>query len=201
MSTRIYNELREKIINGELRANEMINERELADKFGVSRVPVREAFNRLCNEGYLIKYPQRGYLVNLITDERIKEIQAVRYQLESLAVVYAVKNCTDGEIGRLLELPNSTNQTNPYGTANTQFHKSLVELTGNRLLAESIYKLLGDASMAVFQRPQSSWKTYNCHKEIVEAMLERDLNKALKALARDMTFKEFLEYEAILPVF
>ena len=44
MSTRIYNELREKIINGELRANEMINERELADKFGVSRVPVREAF-------------------------------------------------------------------------------------------------------------------------------------------------------------
>ena len=62
MSTRIYNELREKIINGELRANEMINERELADKFGVSRVPVREAFNRLCNEGYLIKYPQRAIL-------------------------------------------------------------------------------------------------------------------------------------------
>lgn len=201
MAEKIYNALREDIINGVIKANEMINERDAAERFGVSRVPVREAFNRLCSEGYLIKYPKRGYLVHLITDERLAEIQEVRYQLESLAVVLAIKNCDDSDIRKLMDIPDASEQTNPYGTANTQFHKTLVHLTGNRLLEESVYKLLGDASMAVFQRPSSPWKTYNCHKEIVEAMLKRDTKAALRALAKDMVIKEIIEYEAMLPVF
>lgn len=201
MSENIYNILRENIINGAVKANEMITEREIAEKFGVSRVPVREAFNRLCNEGYMLKYPKRGYLVHLITDERLAEIQEVRYQLESLAVVFAIKNCTDDEIIKLKELPDVSDQTNPYGTANTQFHRTLVRLTGNRLLEECVYKLLGDASMAVFQRPASKWMTYNCHNEITDAMLGRDTKEALKALAKDMAIKNLTEYKAMLPRF
>ncbi len=201
MSSYIYDTLREDIINGRLRGNEMLNERELAEKFGVSRVPVREAFNRLCSEGYLIKYPNRGYLVHLITDERLREIQEVRFQLESLAVVRAIKECTDEEIKKLLELPDIREEKNPYSTANTMFHKTMVSLAGNSLLAETVYKLLGDASMAIFQRPKSPWKSYNCHDEIIKAMLERDTEKALRALAKDMTFNGVEEYRAMLPKF
>lgn len=201
MSSNIYNSLRENIVNGMIQGNEMLNERELAEKFGVSRVPVREALNRLSSEGYLIKYPNRGYIVHLITDERMKEIQEVRYQLESLAIVHAIKESPDEDIKKLLHLPVESNQTNPYSTANTMFHKSLVELAGNDLLTETVYKLLGDASMAIFQRPRSTWKEYTCHDKIIEAMLERDTQKALKALARDMTFNGTQEYRAILPLF
>ena len=52
MAEKIYNALREDIINGVIKANEMINERDAAERFGVSRVPVREAFNSLCSGGY-----------------------------------------------------------------------------------------------------------------------------------------------------
>lgn len=197
----IYNTIREEIVHGRLKANEMLNEREMADRFHVSRVPVREAFQQLCQEDYLIRYPNRGYIVHGITEEYILEMQQVRFQLESLAVVKVIEACSDEEIRELLQVPENAGRTNPYHTANTYFHTTLARLAKNQVLYDSVYKYVGEASMAVFQHPMRFSDTHNCHKEIVDALLERDVTKALKALARDMTFNEIKEYTGILPSF
>ncbi|SMC46153.1 GntR family transcriptional regulator [Papillibacter cinnamivorans] len=191
----ISRKLREELLSGVYMPNQMLAEREIAEKFQVSRVPVREALQRLCQEGYLIRFPRKGYLVNRLTEEYIRQFQQVRYHVESMALMIAIQKAGDAEIAALLQTPPGTEGImDPYNTSNTYFHSSLGKLSGNQVLADTIYKNLRDTSLAVFQYPSLIEKQVNCHAEIVGAMLERDAEKALAALAKDMQMKPVLRY-------
>ena len=73
LSVKIYEELRERIIEGTLAAGERIRERELAAEFNVSRIPIREAMPRLEAEGFIKTLPRRGAVVTEMTLNDVEE--------------------------------------------------------------------------------------------------------------------------------
>lgn len=79
----VYQETLDGIIRGEYKANQVINEQELVEKFGFSKSPVREALVSLCNEGVLRNIPRYGYEVVRLTRQDVDEMLAFRYILES----------------------------------------------------------------------------------------------------------------------
>ncbi len=100
--------LRDSIIKRELEAGQQLSEVELAKSYGVSRGPVREALQRLIQEGLLISQPHRGVFVPVLSDEDVEDIYLVREALESAAMKRIIS------LGRLEErLRRSSTSTSP----------------------------------------------------------------------------------------
>ena len=92
LSQSIYNHLKDAIINNQLKANQKLNEKEIAQSFGISTTPVREAVLRLGAEGFVITDSHRETIVKGISLEELKEISLVMGHLDSLGSVLVVDN-------------------------------------------------------------------------------------------------------------
>lgn len=82
----IFHILRTRILSFELLPGDMLSENALAAEMNVSRTPVRDALTRLVEEGYVVVYPQRGTIVSLISEERVRQSVFLRVVLEHAAV-------------------------------------------------------------------------------------------------------------------
>jgi DNA-binding GntR family transcriptional regulator len=100
----VYAQVRHAILTGALRPKERITENQIAERFGLSRTPVREAFRRLEAEGLIVVVPQRGAFVSQPSLEDILEIYQIRTPLECMAARIAADAITEAQLGRLEEL-------------------------------------------------------------------------------------------------
>src|SRR5258706_5723664 len=100
----VYMTLREGILHGVLPAGQPLGEIQLADVFGRSRTPVREAILRLESEGLAERFPRRGLVVAQITREEVLEVYAVREMLDGLAARLAALGILPTELDRLVLL-------------------------------------------------------------------------------------------------
>ncbi len=100
----IYDYLRKAIIVGELASGTQLTDTDLAERFGVSRMPVREALRKLEAEGLVERKPGKGTVVTGITREEIAHIFAIRKAIEGLAVRYAARKITAGELDSLRDV-------------------------------------------------------------------------------------------------
>lgn len=112
MANLIYKALLDDIISMRLRPNERLSERELVDRFGVSRTPVREAILRLADEGLVVIFPQAGTFVARIPVRLLCESIMIRRSLELLMVENACVVRTDADI---LALDENLNQMERLG--------------------------------------------------------------------------------------
>ncbi|MCX7026397.1 MAG: GntR family transcriptional regulator [Spirochaetes bacterium] len=194
IARQIYADLREDITAGKLQPGHMLGEGTLADRYGSSKMPVREALHQLCQEGYLVSYPRRGYVVSNITEEDFFEIQQLRLALEMLSLELIVNNSTDEEI---LALRNILAQYKESGDAktqvallhsiNTSFHLGLARLSKNKRLYETLSHLVGEASRAGYRfYSLAKLKERHFHERILDALLERDAEKAKEILREDL---------------
>src|SRR5262249_39323252 len=110
LSDALANELRNRIVDGRLPAGERINEVHLSDSLGVSRTPLREALNRLAQEGALISRPRIGYAVRPLT-------------LEEFDQIYEIRPLLDPEALRLAGLP-SAERLKRLRTLNTKIERT-----------------------------------------------------------------------------
>ncbi len=94
----VVDEVRERIISGEMLAGAKIDQQALADELGVSRMPIREALRRLAAEGFVELVSHRGAIVVELSHEEIIEIYEMRAVLQGLASRLAVPNYTEGDI-------------------------------------------------------------------------------------------------------
>ncbi|WP_058485860.1 GntR family transcriptional regulator [Defluviitalea phaphyphila] len=85
----VFNTLRKAILSGDLKPGERLMEKQLAEKMGVSRTPVREAIRKLELEGFVVMIPRKGAQVAEITEKDIQDVLEVRGALEALAVKLA----------------------------------------------------------------------------------------------------------------
>ncbi len=90
-SNQVYEELKSKILNLQLTPGTSISEKEMSEKFNVSRTPVRESFIRLAREGLLNIFPQRGTFVSLIDLQLVEEARFMREHLERAVIRLACK--------------------------------------------------------------------------------------------------------------
>lgn len=85
LSDQVYDVLRAAILTGELKPNERLVERDLANRLNISRTPIREAISRLDQEGYVAALPTRGVIVNSFTAAQVEEMYGIRAVLEGYA--------------------------------------------------------------------------------------------------------------------
>jgi DNA-binding GntR family transcriptional regulator len=140
-----YEAVRRMILAGEIGGGTVINERRVADRSGLSRTPVREAFGRLEGEGYL-RRDGRVMLVNGVAVEEIMEILAVRRVLEVEAVRLSagrISTATLNGIRKVIRGLPPAEQIAPeeHWRIDDLVHHSIAEASGNRLLARMIADL------------------------------------------------------------
>lgn len=183
LSTKIYESIKIDIVNGTLTPKSFLSESEVAKKFNVSKAPVRDALHLLCEQGYLISFPRKGYMVNVYTIDDLNQIQEIRSHLEKLCVVLTIQNATDSEIESLREFTlKDVNQSDPIKTNNTLFHMRLAEISKNKFLPDVLKDLLNKVSQIKINSKSDLEK----HNAIIDALLERDTKKALDCLSIDI---------------
>ena len=101
LSERIYKLMKTDLMLGHLKSDEMFNEQTLADRYGCSRTPVREAAGRLVIEGYLNKYPSKGYIIRVPSENEVRELRECRYVLECSVIDKLTANASDEQIRAL----------------------------------------------------------------------------------------------------
>ncbi len=163
-------------------------ESELAEKFGVSRTPVREALQRLETQSILVR-DGRSMVVASLDHDQLGELYAVRAQLEGLAAQLAAQHAAPEEIKILqdLVLMDQKLVDDPRGLAlaNRRFHRQIHLASHNRYLIrqlESVHRtmaLLTTTSLAAEGRGADALAE---HALIVEAIANRDKDAADKAL-------------------
>lgn len=146
----VYQLVLEGIVAGKYERGMRLRERELSELYNVSRIPVREAIQRLEQDGFVATFPRRGAVVRQLTLTDVNELFDVRLCLETFAARMAAVRVAAGEPGgRLQELLHDTRQaidderTDDVVRLSAQFHAEIVRLSGNRLLIESVKPLFG----------------------------------------------------------
>ena len=120
--------LRDMIINGELAAGERLVERDLAERFGISRIPMREAIQRLEREGLLDIFRNRGAVVRMLSVSDVQEIYDLRVLLEGDAIYRSVKQLDDETLARaelVHRLLGDATVPRRQGELNREFHALL----------------------------------------------------------------------------
>jgi DNA-binding GntR family transcriptional regulator len=146
----VYQLVLEGIVAGKYGQGSRLRERELSELYDVSRIPVREAIQRLEQDGFVETFPRRGAVVRRLTLTDVNELFDVRLCLETFAARMAATRVAAGQpAGRLQELLDETRDAIDGGRSDdvvrlsAEFHAEIVRLSGNRLLIESVKPLFG----------------------------------------------------------
>ncbi|HWA19603.1 MAG TPA: GntR family transcriptional regulator [Devosia sp.] len=180
------------ITDGHLHPAQKIPERELCERFGVSRTPLREALKVLASEGVVRLLPNRGAVVNTLTIENLEELFLVGGALEGLSGEIACQKITDREIAEIRKLHEALvvqykrgNQQR-YSKLNQQIHEAILESTRNETLKSAYRALPGYVLTARFVANMSDERWSHAvaeHEAILEALASRN-GPALSKLLR-----------------
>lgn len=179
LATKIYLELRERIIVGSLPAGTRIRERELAEELDVSRIPVREALPRLEAEGFVRTIPRRGAVVTELSLQDVRELFEVRSSLEVLAARLAAAACAGGadggELADALSLAESALTEGDDGaiaSANSELHEQILRLSGNDLLQRLMVPVNGRVRRLFFLESSRDQQVLCAeHRDLCRAVL------------------------------
>ena len=149
--TALYQEvaerLRKRIFAHELTPGTWIDEQKLAEEYGISRTPLREALKVLASEGLVDLRPRRGCYVTEISRQDTDDIFPLIALLEGRCASEAVKRAKPADISALkgiheqLESAARDGRINAFFESNQEFHKKIQELSGNRWLLSVIQDL------------------------------------------------------------
>lgn len=186
LSSKVYRHIQQDILSHAIDEQTFLTESELAQKYGVSKAPVRDALHLLCAQGYLTSFPRKGYLVRHYSRAELRKIQQVRTHLEKLAVTLAVRQASEEDILSLrtyLQAPaQQPGQIDPETVSNSAFHMRLAELSGNEYIASILRDLLRKVCIVWIDEDFD----VASHQAIVDALLRRDEAGALAALEQDL---------------
>lgn len=144
---RAYRELRSAILAGEYKPAERLVEANLSQAFGVGRISLRSALQRLHQEGLVTLEPHRGAKVTAITFEEAMEIMEVREGLEGWAAALAASRIAAPQLERLkrsiAEMQDLLRQNRllEYSEGNAEFHRGIIDASANRRLKQNIDSL------------------------------------------------------------
>jgi DNA-binding GntR family transcriptional regulator len=185
--------IRDLIVQGELAPGERVPERELCERFGISRTPFREALKVLATEGLIDLQHHRGAVVSKVSAGDVDDMFQVMGVLEALAGELACRRAGDAEIAvveqlheRMLVHYRERDLSN-YFQVNQRIHESIMQAAGNPVLI-NLYSTLSvriRRARYMANLSQARWdQAVAEHEEILEALKARD-GKRLGQLLRD----------------
>jgi len=192
-----YNLILEAIDNGLFKPGDRLVESDLAERFGVSRTPIREALQRLETQSLLAR-DGRSLIVSTLDHNQMTELYAVRTELEGLAARLAARHATIEEVRVLGDLVVSDRDLlgdpSALSWANRRFHKLIHLASHNRYLVQQLdlvhrsMALMATTSLAVEGRSETALDE---HQAIVDAIAQRNEERAF-AMLRDHISRAFV---------
>jgi DNA-binding GntR family transcriptional regulator len=195
-SEQLGDEIEERIATGRYRPGMRLDEQELADEFGVSRTPIREALIQLSAAGLVDLRPRRGAVVAEVGPARLCEMFEVMAELEAMCGRLAARRIDAAEQQALLkahhacEAARDAQDPDEYYRRNEVFHQRIYAASHNGFLAEqasALHRRLRPyrrLQLRVRNRMQTS---YSEHQAIVDAILAGDGERAAEALRSHVT--------------
>ncbi|ADQ04870.1 transcriptional regulator, GntR family [Caldicellulosiruptor owensensis OL] len=186
----VFEKLRDMIVNGDLRPGERLMEIKLAEMLGVSRTPIREAIRKLELEGLVVMLPRKGAYVADISKKEIMDVLEIRAALDKLAAGLAAQRMTRAEKEQLKKVLSSFEKNfksgNIEGMINDDIrlhdliylgakNEKLQHIINN--LREQITRFRIIYLKEIYRKSENLLKE---HKEIVEAIISGDIEKAQK---------------------
>jgi DNA-binding GntR family transcriptional regulator len=194
--------LRGAIMDGRLAAGEKLDQNEIADSFGVSRTPVREALKQLEIEGLVAVYPYRGVVVSSLDADELEELFEIRIALEKAAVAGAAGKLSTRQVARLRSvlrdmdaIVDDPQSDDEWMQLNHEFHKIINDACGRPRLIALIDQYRGNVQryvrtyLKIFGREQSQrehWELFDACAEgrvqLAQKVIERHLRNTARAL-------------------
>ncbi|MCP1675744.1 DNA-binding GntR family transcriptional regulator [Natronocella acetinitrilica] len=175
--------IRELIVKGELPPGGRIAERQMSERFGISRTPLREALKVLAVEGLVEITQNRGARVAQLSQEDLENTFQVMAALEALSGELACRHITDAELARIRTLHcrmverYKEQKLTEYSRLGRQIHESIMAAANNPVLVQMYGGLAGrvQRSRYVASMRKDDWKTaIEDHEAIMEALEARD---------------------------
>lgn len=191
LNLKVFEWLKSQILNFRLLPGVKISDKEVADQLGISRSPVREALNRLAEQGLVEVRQNRGFTVKVFTVQEIKELYTLRANLEKMAVGLTTENLkkeTEESFKTHLDSYPELMQSTDFvaiNDADERFHELIATHSGNALLAQVLKNLQGRIRLArryEHLRATSFQETYDEHTKIFFHMCRGDVVKAQEAM-------------------
>jgi len=181
--------LRQRIFNRELAPDSWIDELKLAEEYGISRTPLREALKVLAAEGLVTMKVRRGAYVTEVSERDLTDVYHLLALLESDAAGVVASQATDAQLKELQtlhrELEKSIGHRDKFFQINERFHMRLLEIADNRwrdqMVADlrKVMKLNRHNSLLKSGRIQESLAE---HQTIMSALLARDVKASAQAM-------------------
>ena len=181
--------LTERIVTGRIEPGARLRQDHVAEEFGASHVPVREAFRRLEAQGLAVSEPRRGVRVTTFGVEELREVAEMRAALESLALRHAAPNLTPAILNAAEAATRAAENANgvaEWEVANRQFHVLLLAPCGMPRLLSAIDHLHVASARFLFAAWRSDWeaRTDHDHRAILAALRSGQTETACSILAR-----------------
>ncbi len=189
---RVYQNLKQAIIKGDLLPDQPLVETELAKGMNISRAPIREALNKLEQEGFIVNLPRRGCKVSPISLKIIREFYEMRLLMEPYAAKTSFVDIPKEELDRLkillLQLKEDTSNFELYLAADIELHSLLYQYIKNDYLRNSLMSLQDHSSRTRYYESYGELKhdsvitTTDEHLAILKAMEDNNPDAVERAV-------------------
>ncbi len=186
-----YETIKAGILGGKLVSGEIYSELDLAESFGISRTPVREAFLRLAAENLIIFHPRKGISVNYFSKEDIENLFELRQAIEEAAANKIVGNLSKDQVLYIKETIKQQEacikdyDENLFLEFDRKFHLFFVEISGNRFMVQT-YNNIRDyitiPAREALRKKGRAKEVLSEHKAIVEALAGADAERTKEAI-------------------
>ncbi len=190
LADQVYEQLKQAILDGEIKPDESLVQERLAAELQISRTPVREALIRLEQEGVLEVSSRGSFRIYKMSDQEVRELYQARAAVEGQAIRILAERCDSDDIATLrahIESEENISATDvqTYFNANRNVHRKFVELAGNRFLLEMFDMIWGKAMayylFAAIENADLS-ESLGDHMMLVDVVAAGDKTEALEAL-------------------
>lgn len=198
----VYEKLCDAISEGHFTPGTRLGEENVADLFGVSRTPVREALQRLEARGLLTVGAGRSLVVTQLTHSQVLELYAMREILEGSAARFAAQHASDAEIALLRRLHkdfiDAWGAPDRLVPLNRRFHQAICDAAHNRYLSQTLkemndaFALLQSNTFRIPNRPRESNAE---HLRIVDAIAAHDPDRAEQAAREHIRLAQRTRFE------
>lgn len=205
---KLASQLHARVLSGELPSGTRLRQEALAEEFGVSRTPVREALRKLQAGGLVELQPNRGAVVRGLSAREIRDAYEVRAALEALAAQLAAERISREQLERLNRVQGEfrtaldralakrrggrevgVRELRRWAKANDDFHQTIHEASGNEVLASALAQLARNfprdlSRLVVSESTAMLEANVREHEAILEALSRRDAEAAYKLMQR-----------------
>ncbi|HXI45646.1 MAG TPA: GntR family transcriptional regulator [Candidatus Acidoferrales bacterium] len=189
----VSDQLREEILAGTLPAGSRLVEAELAERFGVSRGPIRDALQELARAGLAVDLPRRGTFVSSLTERDLEEVYVIRQAIEAAAVRLTIQRANAGGIAELFEAVAACeaayrgDDLAAAWEADMAFHRLYCRLSGNDRLLE-LFDGLASQTVLLMRTTLEAHESLGwtppvqLHRRIAQAIKAGDVERAMSAV-------------------